>query len=201
MSERWGVFLDRDGILNEPVAGADGRYESPYHPDDVIVPEAAIEALRALRALGVPLAVVSNQPSAAKGTCTLAQLEAVHRTVDAELRAAGVAPDAYRYCFHHESATDPALAGPCDCRKPEPGMIVDLARALGLDLHRSWVIGDSEVDVEAGRRAGCHTILVDHPRTAHRRPAGAAADHRVPDLASAVSIVARAAADAREPVA
>jgi D-glycero-D-manno-heptose 1,7-bisphosphate phosphatase len=189
------VFLDRDGVINEPVADpASGRSESPYRPEDVALTAGAVEALRLLRTLGVPLVVVSNQPSAAKGSTTIAELMRVHEAVMALLADAGVGVDDVRYCFHHPEGVHPDLGRPCDCRKPLPGLIRQAAAALGLDdaaLGRSWLIGDSDVDMEAGRAAGCRTVLVEEPRSAHRR-AGARADHRAPDVLEAARIVAAA---------
>ena len=189
------VFLDRDGVINALVADpASGRPESPYRPEDVSLVPGALEALRLLRGLGVPLAVVSNQPSAAKGTATLDDLARVHEAVMRLLGEGGVVVDEVRYCFHHPKGTDPDLGGPCDCRKPLPGLITQAADALGLDeaaLGRSWLIGDSDVDVEAGRAAGLHTVLVEEPLSAHRRH-GTRADRTAPDVLEAARIVAAA---------
>lgn len=190
---RWAVFLDRDGLINELVSDpASGYFESPLDPGDVRLVPDAVEALQLLRTLGVPLVVISNQPSAAKGTSTLAALEAVHEAVAGRLGEAQVAIDDYRYCFHHPEGSDPALREACSCRKPEPGMILDAAAALGdCDLSRSWVVGDSDVDIEAGRRAGCRTILVERPDSAHRRPGLVRPDRRVGTFFEAADIIRR----------
>jgi D-glycero-D-manno-heptose 1,7-bisphosphate phosphatase len=171
VGERWAIFLDRDGLINELVEDPVSGYpESPSRPEDVRLVRDAIDALRHLRTLGVPLVVISNQPSAAKGKTTLAALRAVHEEVARLLDEADVSIDDYRYCFHHPEGSDPELRQACSCRKPEPGMILDAAASLGdCDLSRSWVVGDSDVDVEAGLRAGCHTILVERAGSAHRR--------------------------------
>lgn len=190
------VFLDRDGVLNalavDPVSG---RPESPYRPQDVRLTPGAADAVRLLRTLGLPLAVVSNQPAAAKGTATRRDLELVHEAVVELLAREGVAVDEVRYCLHHPDGTDPDLAGPCDCRKPAPGLILQAAAALGLGdgaLGRSWIIGDSDVDVRAGRAAGLRTILVEEPRSAHRRGGDVRPDHRAPDVLEAARIVVTA---------
>jgi D-glycero-D-manno-heptose 1,7-bisphosphate phosphatase len=195
MSADRAVFLDRDGVLNELVLNrATGDHESPYRPEDVALTPGAVEAIRLLRTLDVPIAVVSNQPSAAKGTADLAALAAVHDAVMALLDDEGVAVDVVRYCFHHPAGTDPDLGRACECRKPAPGLILQAADALGLDeaaLARSWLIGDSDVDVQAGRAAGLRTVLVEDPRSSHRR-AGAEADARAGDILEAARIVAAA---------
>lgn len=167
----WAVFLDRDGVINEPVPHpTSGLPESPLRVEDVALTPGCVEALRLLHASGALLVVVSNQPSAAKGTASHADLDAVHAEISARLTAAGVAPDDWRYCRHHPQALSTS-ARACDCRKPRPGMILAAARDLEIDLPASWMVGDSDADVGAGRSAGCHTILVEHPGSAHRRGA------------------------------
>ena len=185
----WVVFLDRDGLINELVEDSvSGLPESPSRPEDVRLAPDAVEALRRLRGLRVPLIVISNQPNAAKGKNTLEELQAVHDAVVRLLDEGGVAIDDYRYCYHHPDGTDPELGRACPCRKPEPGLILDAA--ADLDLTRSWVVGDSDVDVEAGRRAGCRTILVEVPSSAHRRKGNVKPDYRVRTFREAADIIA-----------
>jgi D-glycero-D-manno-heptose 1,7-bisphosphate phosphatase len=185
----WAVFLDRDGLINELVEDSvSGLPESPSRPQDVRLAPDAVEALRRLRGLRVPLIVISNQPNATKGKSTLEELRAVHEAVVRLLDESGVAIDDYRYCYHHPDGTDPELGRGCPCRKPEPGLILDAA--ADLDLTRSWVVGDSDVDVEAGRRAGCRTILVEVPGSAHRRKGNVKPDYRVRTFREAADIIA-----------
>jgi D-glycero-D-manno-heptose 1,7-bisphosphate phosphatase len=184
----WAVFLDRDGLINELVEDSvSGLPESPSRAEDVRLAPDAVEALRTLRGLAVPLIVVSNQPNAAKGKNTLEELEAVHEAVVGLLDDAGLSIDDYRYCYHHPDGTHPELGRACSCRKPEPGLILEAAS--GLDLARSWVVGDSDVDIEAGRRAGCRTILVEVPGSAHRRSANVRPDYRVGTFRGAADII------------
>jgi D-glycero-D-manno-heptose 1,7-bisphosphate phosphatase len=189
---RWAIYIDRDGVVNALVRDpTSGLPESPLRPEDVRLLPGAVRSLRLLRSFGVPLVGISNQPGAAKGKTTLADLEAVHEAVHAALDAAGVPLDTYRYCFHHPDGTG-ELGRRCDCRKPEPGLILEAAAELDRDdLAASWVIGDSDVDVEAGRRAGCRTILVEHSESAHRRPACMEPDERGADLSDAAAIIMR----------
>ena len=85
-------------------------------------------------------------------------------------------------------ATVPELAGPCDCRKPAPGMLLrGRASELGLDLAASWIVGDSDADVEAGRRAGTRTVLVEHPGSAHRRSGAGAAGSRARPISRGIA--------------
>lgn len=167
------VFLDRDGVITEPVPDELlGTWESPYRPADVALVPGAAQAVRELRAAGYFLVGVSNQPAAAKGVVTLGALWAVHERTVALLAAEGAALDDWRYCLHHPDAVS-GLKAPCDCRKPAPGLLLGAASEHDIDLACSWMVGDSDSDVAAGQAAGARTVLVEHPRTAHRR-AGAA---------------------------
>ncbi len=182
---RPAVFLDRDGIVNEPASRSDGGpFESPLNPDVARLVPGAVDGAAALRAAGFALVVVSNQPAAAKKQCTLEALQAVHERIAALLREQGLTLDGWYYCYHHPEARDSDLRLRCSCRKPEPGLLHAAAAELDLDLTESWMIGDSDVDVAAGRRAGCRTVLVEHSQTDHRR-GNEIPDLRVPDLASA----------------
>lgn len=185
------VFLDRDGVLNELVRDPrSDRWESPYAPGDVVVPTDAIEAVRLLRSVGATLVVVSNQPAAAKGTATLGDLRAVDGAVLAQFARADLTFDLVLYCHHHPAGVVPELSGPCDCRKPQPGLLLRAGEALSLgDLSGAWLIGDSDVDVQAGSAVGTRTILVDEPLSAHRRTGSAEPDYRVPSVLSAVQLV------------
>lgn len=184
------VFLDRDGVINQGVIDDEaGAYESPYHADDVVLEDRAVEGLRVLEGLGVPLIVASNQPAAAKGRVSLAELWEVHERVVGLLGDEGVTLDDWRYCFHHPQGKVPQLSGPCPCRKPLPGLLRAAAERHGIDLGRSWMIGDTDYDVGAGRAAGTRTVLVENPRSAHKRSGEAGESFLAPDLTAAASIV------------
>ena len=187
---RAAVFLDRDGVLVEPVTDALlGTPESPYRAEDVALVAGAAEAIRALRAQGFLLVGVSNQPAAAKGNATLADLRAVHERTVELLAAHGADLDDWRYCLHHPAGVDGELGRPCDCRKPAPGLLLAAAADREIDLARSWMVGDSDSDVAAGIAAGTRTVLVEHRATAHRRHGDVAADLTVEDLNSATSAI------------
>ncbi|MEP6892143.1 MAG: HAD family hydrolase [Gaiellaceae bacterium] len=190
MSDR-AVFLDRDGVIVELVWDEDdGTFESPNLKDDIKLVPAAADAIRRIRFLDYRTVVVSNQPGAAKERVSREDLLQAHGEVVRLLAEQGVQIDDYRYCLHHPEGRDPSLAGACECRKPLPGMLLQAAAALEIDLSQSWMIGDSDTDAEAGRLAGCTTILIENPRSAHRRSADSHADYRVEDVARAVAIVA-----------
>jgi D-glycero-D-manno-heptose 1,7-bisphosphate phosphatase len=182
------VFLDRDGVLNElvrdPVSGAP---ESPLAVYDVCLVDGVGAALARLQRAGFILVCASNQPAAAKGTVSLGQLRAVHARVLELLAREGVHLAASRLCLHHPAGAVPELSGPCSCRKPAPGMLLDAALTLGLDLRAAWMVGDTDADVGAGRAAGVRTVLIDYPGSAHKRKGSSQADIRAPNITLAVA--------------
>jgi D-glycero-D-manno-heptose 1,7-bisphosphate phosphatase len=184
MSRRPVVFLDRDGVLNEFVVDPlSGARESPLAAQDVrLIPDAAASAARLVRA-GFALVCVTNQPAAARGKASIERLLEVHRQVERLLAQAGVTLSTSRLCWHHPEGVIPALALACDCRKPAPGMLLDAACAVDADLDASWMVGDTDVDVQAGRAAGCRTLLIECQDTADRRTGAVHADLCAGDLA------------------
>ena len=187
---RPAVFLDRDGVLNASVQDPDsGLFESPLKLADVHLLPGVGAALWRLADAGYVLACVSNQPVAAKGKTSVQELLALHERVLALLAREGVRLDASRLCPHHPDGVVAELSGPCDCRKPAAGMLLDVARAQGLDLRASWMLGDTDSDVKAGKTAGCRTVLVEYPPSAHKRLGGASPDFRAADLAEGVAQV------------
>lgn len=166
-SSRPAVFLDRDGTVME---------EREYLADPAgvrLVPGAA-EAIRILRAAGFAVVVVTNQSGIARGLYREEDYRAVAARLDEVLQAAGAPVDATYYCPHHPDHT-----GACDCRKPAPGMYRRAARELGLDLTRSWYVGDKPSDVEPAQALGGRGVLV---RTGYGRASEA-------DVAGDVEVV------------
>ncbi len=189
---RPGVLLDRDGVIIDPVLDpVDRRPESPLRAVDVGLATGAAEGLRLLRDAGLPLAVASNQPAAAKGKATVAALEAVELRTRELLEQAGLRLDGWYTCLHHPDGSVPELTRACDCRKPAPGLLLRAAEELDLDLARSWMVGDSDADREAARAAGARFALVEHPLSAHRRSRAEPADLRGPDLAAVAAGILR----------
>ncbi|MFI5009178.1 MAG: HAD-IIIA family hydrolase [Solirubrobacterales bacterium] len=186
------MFLDRDGVLNDlvrdPVSGA---LESPLRLSDVRLVAGAAGAARQLARAGFALVCVSNQPAAAKGTVSVERLLAIHGRVRDLLAAEGVPLAASRLCLHHPRGVTPGLARVCGCRKPAAGMLLDAAAALELDLRSSWMVGDTDADVRAGRAAGCRTLLIEHPGSAHKRGSGSEPDLTAASLAGGVSELLR----------
>ena len=139
------VFLDRDGVLNRVVV-RNGRPYPPASVEELEILPGVAEALRDLKAAGFRLIVATNQPDVGKGLQRRDVVEACHERLRQSLPI-----DAIQVCYHVD-------ADACLCRKPRPGMLLEAARRWGIDLARSYVIGDRWRDVEAGRAAGCKTV-------------------------------------------
>jgi D-glycero-D-manno-heptose 1,7-bisphosphate phosphatase len=182
------AFLDRDGVINAGVSDPDsGLLESPLAPTDVHLLPGAAQAMRRLAESGYLLVCVSNQPAGAKAKATIDALLAVHARVLELLGAEGVRLAAWRLCVHHPDGVVPELSGPCACRKPAPGMLMDAAQVLGLDLGSCWMFGDTDADVRAGQAAGCRTVLIRYPGSVHKRTGAAQPSLVAADLADAVA--------------
>lgn len=184
------VFLDRDGVLNELVWFEDaGIVDAPFHEDQFRLIPGAADAVRRLNRAGLPVVVISNQPCVAKGHCSAARLERITAVMHRALGEQGAHLDAVYYCLHHPEARDGALRVDCDCRKPKPGLLLRAAAERGLDLRRSLFVGDSITDVQAGRAAGCATVLLGRTRCdlcRHLERHGVRPDWRSASLAEAV---------------
>jgi D-glycero-D-manno-heptose 1,7-bisphosphate phosphatase len=140
------VFLDRDGVINQkpPEGGYVTRWE------DLHVLPGVTEGIAQMKRAGFEVVVVTNQRCIAKGLLTVAELEKMHQQMSDFLVTAGATIDAIYYCPHEAEPV-------CRCRKPAPGMLLDAARERGIELWASWMIGDSGIDMEAGKNAGCKT--------------------------------------------
>jgi D-glycero-D-manno-heptose 1,7-bisphosphate phosphatase len=153
MNGRPAFFLDRDGVINEEVSYL-GK------PEQLRLIEGAAKAVRRLNLLNLPVVVVTNQAGVARGYFTEEDVVKVHAHLDHLLAQAGARIDLYRYCPHFEESTIEQYRMKCLCRKPQPGMLLEAAEQLGLDPRQSVLVGDRRSDLEAGRAAGCQTILV-----------------------------------------
>jgi D-glycero-D-manno-heptose 1,7-bisphosphate phosphatase len=177
------VFLDRDGVLNELIRDpVSGEPESPLRVEDVSLLPGAANGARRLAEAGFELVCVSNQPAAAKGKVSVQQLLAIHQRVLELLELEGVRLRAWRLCLHHPDGQVPDLTRRCACRKPAPGMLLDAAAGLGLELSSSWMVGDTDADIAAGQAAGCRTLLIEASASAHKRLGLARADLTAADL-------------------
>jgi D-glycero-D-manno-heptose 1,7-bisphosphate phosphatase len=151
--ERRAVFLDKDGTLIENV-----HYN--VDPDLIRLTEGSEPGLVSLYQAGYDLFVVTNQAGVAHGYFPEAALEAVEQRIASMFNDLGIELSGFAYCPHSPEGAVPAYTVQCDCRKPEPGMIVQTAHEREIDLTKSWLIGDILSDVEAGNRAGCRTVLI-----------------------------------------
>jgi len=176
MVQRRAIFLDRDGTLVYP-------YHYPSRPEHLRLYANIGPELYALQAMGFALVIITNQSGIARGYFTVDDLDRMHAYLAAELAQWHVRIDAIYYCPHHPYGIIPELAIHCECRKPQPGMLLQAADEHDLDLAHSWFVGDILDDVEAGNRAGCNTILVDigsekPPTSVLRTPTFVAPDTR-----------------------
>jgi len=181
---RRAIIMDRDGTLCDEVGYLDSV-------NDLSISDANIETVsKAVRA-GYLTVVVTNQSGVARGMFDEETVQAIHDKIQALLEAGGGRVDRFYYCPHHPDAGRGRYRTECDCRKPKPGMLLRARDELGLDLERSYMIGDSMRDIEAGRAAGATTILVltGYGKQESRRirdEDGVSPDHVADDLASAV---------------
>lgn len=181
--KRGAIFLDKDGTLVEDV---------PYNvdPAQVRLSLGAGIGLRRLHAAGYPLIVVSNQSGVARGYFAEESLVAVETRLRELLADEGVPLSGFYYCPHYPGGTVARYAVTCGCRKPAPGMLAQAIHDHDLDPRACWMVGDILDDMEAGRRAGCRTILLDNGHetewvlNAWREP-----HHRALDLAEAANVI------------
>lgn len=159
-----GVILDRDGTLIDVVRDEEtGTVGVAFHPSHLRLLPGVLRGLGLLVTAGYRLCVATNQPGPAKGQFSVASVENTHAALLALLAKEGVLIHALEVCLHHPTGGpggDPSLIGPCDCRKPQPGMLRRTIARARLDPARTWMVGDSAADVEAARGAGVKAALV-----------------------------------------
>ena len=187
MTGRMGVLLDRDGtiIIDHGYVGSVDRVEC--------IP-GAIEAIAALNRAGVPVAVVTNQSGVARGHYGIEDVQQVHKHLIAELARQDAHVDLWLFCPYHPDGIVEAFARPSSDRKPAPGMALAAAQALGLDLHSSWVVGDSLADIGLAEAVGARPV--------HVGPAGSGPGSApsFPDLARAVEFILGSSGEAVTPL-
>lgn len=196
---RRAVFVDRDGTLNEMVYDeTHGLLDSPRRPEQVKLLPGAAAFIDGCKKLGYTVVVITNQPGIAKGTLSMEEFSAVTARVVELLKADGATWDDMRFCPHHPKSDEGSRAEyvqDCACRKPKPGMLLDAAEKNSIDCAGSWMVGDGLNDVQAGRAAGCKTILVSRLKAEQVDrffgPGNAEPDAIVPDLKRALSVIAK----------
>ncbi len=182
------MFLDRDGTLIEESGYPDRVERLVFYPYSV-------DAVRLLNRAGLAVVIVTNQAGVARGIFPEAFVAVAHRYVTDRLESGGARVDGFYYCPHHPDASVPEYKRACECRKPRPGLLVQAAADLNLDLTRSFVIGDRWHDVEAGQAVGARSLLVrtGYGRTEEASPKpGVAPTAIVDNLVVAASWILRA---------
>ncbi len=175
MVARSAAFLDRDGVLVRSLL----RYGKPHAPtcfEDFEILPGSEKAVDLLRQAGFLLVLATNQPDVGNGLVSREEVERMNEALDRALNL-----DAIKVCFHgqHEG---------CDCRKPLPGMLLDAAREMSIDLNRSYMVGDRRSDVEAGHAAGCRTVFIDQ---GYDRPEKILPDFTVGSVVEAAEVITR----------
>src|SRR3954452_8147418 len=155
--QRKAVFLDRDGVIAVPQFRNGRSFAARTVEDFRLYPEASA-SLHKLKRAGFVLAVVTNQPDVGHGLIRRSDMDAMHAIIARELPV-----DLIKACFHLHYEL-------CACRKPKPGMLLEAAAELGIDLAQSFMVGDRASDMQAGRTAGCTTVFIDLGYTAEAAP-------------------------------
>lgn len=173
--------------------------DSPANPDEFQLLPGVGEAIGKINAVGLLVVVVSNQPGVAKGKFTVDLLDAITQKMHQDLEAFGATVDAVFYCLHHPEAVLDGYRMRCECRKPKPGLLLRAADELGIDVQRSYMVGDALTDVQAGTMSGCRTVWLGPGRT--HMPGlmdreGIQPDHIAAGLHEAVDLILREERDA-----
>lgn len=153
IAQRPAVFLDRDGTINQ-------EKDYLYRIEDFAFIPGVPRAIKKLKESGYRVVVVTNQSGVARGYYGLDDVHRLHEHIQQQLAAAGTGIDAFYICPHHPEKGQGAYRRTCDCRKGQPGLLLQAAADLGLDLQQSFMIGDKLADIEAAENAGCQPILV-----------------------------------------
>ncbi|MCL0036321.1 HAD family hydrolase [Dehalococcoidia bacterium] len=187
------IFLDRDGVINELVYHQEqGIIDSPFTVEQFRLLPGVGEAIRKFNEMGYKVILASNQPGIAKGSLCEETFEKIRQKMKEKLAKEGAFLDGEYYCFHHPEAKIGKLKANCECRKPEPGLLLQAAKEMDIDLSQSWMIGDGLTDVNAGKGAGARTILLGRMKCelCHLMDKeGTSPDFVVPNLLEAAKII------------
>lgn len=168
------VFLDRDGVINQKAP--EGEYVTRL--SDLVFLPAVTDAVRLLRSGGFLVIIVTNQRGVSRGKIASSELEAMHVAIRRFFSEENAPLDDIYFCPHE---------GGCECRKPAPGMLLRAAKEHSIELQNSWLVGDSLSDIEAGKRAGCSTVLISG--TVPDWPSGLQPDLRADSLRQAATLI------------
>ena len=183
------VFLDRDGVINQLVFNKKtNEYESPHESKDLALMPNVLESLKKLEDGGYHLFIISNQPSFAKGKTTLEKIKEVHQKLQKQIEDYGIHITEYYYCYHHPDGIVDHYSFACDCRKPKPFFIHKAKDDYGLDLTKSWMVGDQDSDIECGINAGVKTIIISNQHS-HKKRGRSSPNHSVDNLLESINII------------
>ena len=184
-----GIFLDRDGVINYPVLNLKtNEFEAPSSANDLKLFPGVIKALKELLNLEYKLFLVSNQPDYAKGKTKLEDLHSVHNKLHSILTENNIYFSEYYYCYHHPNGIVSQYSYVCNCRKPDNLFLTQAKSKYNLDYSKSWMIGDSDVDVFCGQSVKVKTILVKIKESAHRT-GKSVPEYIVNDLQEAIEVI------------
>lgn len=155
-------FIDRDGVIDRMVKNKSEGFDSPQKPSDVKLVKGIVEVIKWANLHKILVIEITNQPGVAKGKMDMETLELIEKRVHELLKESGAVIDKVYCCLHHPQGVVKRLTMECDCRKPKPGLLLQAARELDIDLSKSIFLGDNASDAEAGKNAGCKTILYLH---------------------------------------
>ena len=176
------VFIDKDGTLIPDI---------PYNinPDLITLNDTVIPALKLLQKDNYLLILISNQSGVARGYFTEKDLNQVSDKLTILIGQADITINGFYYCPHHTEGKIERYTIACDCRKPKPGLILRASKDFDIDIMKSWMIGDMPSDMEAGKAAGCRTILVENDETGATKKITPKADYIVRTLLEAAAII------------
>ncbi|MBR1486806.1 MAG: HAD-IIIA family hydrolase [Synergistaceae bacterium] len=180
------IFLDRDGTVTR-------KNGLVYQEEQLELETCAAEAILAINASGYLAILITNQPVVARGLCSIEDVEEIHRKLETLLGKENAYLDEIRFCPHHPDKGYPEenvlYKIPCHCRKPDIGMLEDCANAYNIDLKESWIVGDTTVDIQTGKNAGCNTALVLTGEAGNDKKYCVKPDFIAKDLKEAVNII------------
>lgn len=144
-----GVFLDRDGVINHAIRIGNRPY-SPRNTSELVIIDGVVEAVKKLKAIGLEVVIVTNQPDVSRSFLTLSTLKQIHQQIKKQTSI-----NHFYICTHVSEIK-------CSCRKPKPGLLNMAAQDLNINLRKSFLVGDRSKDIEAGQKVGCKCFYIDY---------------------------------------
>ncbi|MCX6705198.1 MAG: HAD family hydrolase [Candidatus Woesebacteria bacterium] len=185
------LFLDRDGVINKMVK-YDNGWDSPQNPNGVKLVNGTEKIISWANKNNILVVEISNQPGVAKGKMTQTMSDDVEKQIHLLLKKRGAVIDKVYFCPHHPEAVIPEFKKVCNCRKPKPGLLLRATKELKIDLTKSIMLGDKAGDVEAGKKAGCKTIIFIHNEDAKNKvdeSKKVKADYKISKISDAINLI------------